>query len=129
MDVIATLAGVALPWLLGASVLLMLQSDRLRESGGVAWVLGCGWFAGSFLLTVWMRAVSRTGLEFGWLTLALPAALAAGALVAVAWRRDGASIGVAFRAAGRTLIHADDSAAGHRGRRWLWTGILLWMGI
>ena len=132
MDVLSILVGLAVPWALGAGVLLVISGRRLLEPGGVAWTLGCGWFVGSFLLTVWMRAVSYAGLKFGWLSVALPLVVLAGVLLMVAWRRD-ASVARAMRTSiaetWRSFRPRDRSPASERGWTWLGLAILAWLAV
>ena len=60
MDSVALLAGLALPWLLGIGIVLLLRPVATAPGapGEIAWTAGAGYLAGAFLLTAWMRVLS-----------------------------------------------------------------------
>ena len=66
IDALRLIAGWALPWLLGIALVASLQgrADRAQPAGEAAWTIGCGFFVGAFVLTLWMRALSMLGLRF-----------------------------------------------------------------
>ena len=87
MDALTLTFSLALPWLLGISVLLALDWPR-GQSPGVALALraGFGSCVGAVLLTLWMRATSIAGLSFSGWSIALPLTLATALLFAYAAR-------------------------------------------
>jgi hypothetical protein len=125
MDILALVCGFALPWILGVALLqAMARATATRDGPGtLAWTVGCGWFAGAFLLTLWMRALSATGVPFGVIVIGLP--LAAGAAVAswLVWRRHPRALGESARAALRVLAGADLAAF----PRVAWRALLAWL--
>lgn len=139
IDALRLAAGWALPWLLGIALVASLRSsaDREQPAGEAAWTVGCGFFVGAFVLTLWMRALSMLGLRFSVAAVALPLAVAALALGALAWRRQRrsnplrelsespvfpASAGVSVSAGARVLPAS-------RALRVLWFGIAGWMAL
>src|SRR4030095_11759000 len=91
MDFPFLLAGLTLPWLLGIAALAAIRDTRRAADapGEVAWIVGAGYFAGAFMLTLWMRALSLAGIPFGALAIGAPLLLATVGLAYVAWRRVG----------------------------------------
>ena len=113
MGIVTFAAGLLLPWLLGIAVLAAMRDTRrsLDAPGEIAWIVGAGYLAGAFLLTLWMRVLSLAGIPFGAAVIGLPLALATVALAYVASRRHGAD-----RDQGRVLER--DACARHAaGRR------------
>ncbi|HMA31280.1 MAG TPA: hypothetical protein VKT00_05645, partial [Casimicrobiaceae bacterium] len=90
IDALRLTTGRALPWLPGIALVASLSAPGRRgaEAGQAAWVAGCGFFAGAFVLTLWMRAVSMMGLGFSIATIAPPLLVVTLALGAIAWRRN-----------------------------------------
>jgi hypothetical protein len=124
MALVTLILGLLLPWLVGATVVLVLHRQRsLAAPGELAWVLGAGYFVGAFALTLWMRALSQIGIEFSALAIALP-------LVAIA-----ASIGYFSRidvnalcASVRDALRALLAPVGMSGPgRWAWWALLAWI--
>lgn len=101
MDILALIVGLALPWMLGAAVLRALRprTSAAARCGAITWTLGCGWFAGMFLLTLWMRVLSSAGVKFGIVAIAAPLAAAAVAAGWVTWRRGPEPVSAALNAA------------------------------
>jgi len=127
MDILALIAGFGLPWALGASLLVAVKPrpSTWTEPGEIAWVLGCGWFVGAFLLTLWMRVLSAVGVHFGTAAIAAPLTAVTGALAWLAWRRTGAELVPALRRwpgalAGRDLDNR---------RRAFWLALLVWLAL
>jgi len=87
MDALALFAAAFLPWWLGVALILALRREAALGPGDAAWILGAGYLAGAFLLTVWMRVLSLVGVAFGAWVVALPVAAAAAALTMLVWRR------------------------------------------
>jgi hypothetical protein len=122
MELLTLIAGLALPWAFGTALVCAL--DRRAYSGSAAWRLGCGWFVGMFLLTVWMRALSVGGVAFGIASVAAPIALATAALAAVLARQHAFSREGAARVA-RTLLGRDLPSR----QRIVWVALLAWLAI
>lgn len=109
MDIALLWLGWVLVWASGIALLLALQTRTatLRDSGEIAFIAGTGFFAGQFLLTLWMRALALIGLPFGRIAIGGPL-LAIGAIALwVAWRRHGAALADAFRSALRAFATID----------------------
>ena len=104
MDAILLTVGLALPWLLGIGIVLLLRAPvpAADAEGEAAWIAGAGFLAGAFAVTVWMRVLSAAGIRFGLAAVALPLAVAAAALLALAWRRHGGTLAAAARNAAAT---------------------------
>ena len=127
MNIAALVVGFALPWALGVALLVALsrRATSWNEPGELAWALGCGWFAGAFLLTLWMRVLAAVTAHFGILVIGAPLAAVTGALVWFDWRRTGAGLGTALRrAAGELTGRGLDDP-----RRALWLAVLGWLGL
>ena len=78
MDVVLLLLGWLLAWALGVAVLLALRagSASLRDAGELAYVVGCGFLVGQFLLTLEMRLLALAGIAFARVAIAGPIAVA-----------------------------------------------------
>ena len=65
MDAVALILGFSLPWALGTVLILCLSpaEGSWSEPGKIAWTVGYGWFAGLFLLTLWMRVLAAAGVH------------------------------------------------------------------
>src|ERR1700674_1642401 len=85
MDVLTLLIGFAVVWGLGVALLAAIapRDANERAIGDVAWTIGCGWFVGAFLLTLWMRVLAQIQVPFGVASIGLPLAATTGLL---AWR-------------------------------------------
>lgn len=129
MDILFFLAGLALPWLLGIAALAAAR-DTIRAvdtPGEVAWIIGAGYLAGAFMLTLWMRALSLAGIQFGALAIGAPLFLATLVLAYVAWRRhDGTTIIAATLDALRALIAPPHAT---RAVCIAWQVLLAWIAI
>ena len=103
MDVVALFAGALLPWMLGIAMLLLLRpaATALAAPGEIAWIVGAGYLAGAFVLTLWMRVLSLAGIKFGILAIAMPLAVLTIACLVLGWRRYGRALPQAWRRAGR----------------------------
>src|SRR6266496_809585 len=129
MDSIALIAGLSLPWLVGIAMLLALRDSRrlLTTPGEVAWIAGAGYLAGVILLTLWMRLLSKVGVRFGVLPIAVPLGLLTLALGYLAVRRHG---GAAIIDAAGTALRALISPAGLQGAiRIAWQVMLAWIAL
>src|ERR1700682_2868454 len=85
MDVLMLLIGFAVVWGLGVAFIAAIAARDTNEpaTGDLAWTVGCSWFVGAFLLTLWMRVLALIQIPFGIASIGLPLAAAAGLL---AWR-------------------------------------------
>jgi len=123
---IALVAGWLLPWALGAALVAALPHKGAHgaRDGEIAWTLGSGWFAGAFLLTLWMRVLSAAGVPFGALAIAAPLSALAALAIGIAWRRPGRPA-TSLRPALRALAGAD--LAGWKRAAWL--ALLAWLAL
>jgi hypothetical protein len=126
MDMIALIAGALLPWAVGLAALCAVRDPGrpIAAPGEIAWLAATGYFAGAYLLTLWMRALSLAGVRFGVVAIGLPLAIAGAALAWVAWRRQGRSLIDAPRAALSALVAAPDLAGAARFVWWLLLALL-----
>jgi hypothetical protein len=87
MDVLMLLFGFAVVWGLGVALLAAIAARDANEpaTGDLAWTVGCGWFVGAFLLTLWMRVLAQIQVPFGIASIGLPLAAATGLLAWRAW--------------------------------------------
>ena len=127
MDVILVLLGWLLAWALGVAVLLALRagSASLRDAGELAYVVGCGFLVGQFLLTLEMRLLALGTIAFGRVAIAGPIAAATAVALWLAARRYDGSLVDDAAAAVRTF-------SAHELPRWqrmLWFGVLGWLAI
>jgi hypothetical protein len=106
MKLISLIAGLLLPWLIGLALVLAMQSPRrpLAAPGEVAWILGAGYLVGAFALTLWMRALSRVGLMFSGVNIALPLIVGSAVLFFFSWRRHRHAIADAVKKGARALF-------------------------
>lgn len=99
--------GWLLVWLFGAAALIALASpSRLHRVGEMPFIVGAGFLAGQFLLTVWMRLLALAGLHFGLGTVGVPLVAATAVELAIAWRRHGAAMLPDVRGGFRALTGA-----------------------
>ena len=127
MDILRLVLGLALPWLLGAALLRALPPRAAAgdDPGSIAWTLGCGWFAGAFLLTLWMRALSWAGVKFGVVAIGAPLAAVAALAGWFAWRHGHGRLALPIRDALRAIAAAD--LAGWK--RVVWLALLGWLAF
>ena len=129
MGIVTFAAGLLLPCLLGIAVLAAIRDTRrsLDAPGEIAWIVGAGYLAGAFLLTLWMRVLSLAGIPFGAAVIGLPLALATLALAYVASRRHGQiATRAAFSSAMRSLVTPPDVTD---ATRLAWRLLVAWMAI
>ncbi len=105
--------------------------DRAQPAGETAWIVGCGFFVGAFVLTLWMRALSMLGLRFSVAAVALPLAVTALALGALAWRgpRRSTAMRQPAEPAGAPEPAGTPAPPMSRAQRVLWFGIAGWMAL
>jgi hypothetical protein len=134
IDVLRLATGWALPWLLGIALVASLaaRSEGQHRPGEAAWIVGCGFFAGAFVLTLWMRALSMLQLQFSVAAVALPLAVGALGLAAITWprlRSTRASQEASGSGTGGDAVSVPTDEAPSRALRILWFGIAAWMGL
>jgi hypothetical protein len=125
MELLTLLFALVLPWLLGIAVLLALGWPH-GEMPGVALALrvGFGYFVGATLLTLWMRALSAVGVAFGWMSIALPLAAAAGGLLVYAVRSHLLSL-TDVKGAVASLVRPTLP----RWQRFVWIALVAWLAV
>ncbi len=130
MAYLALPLGLALPWMLGFALLLACDwpagsgAAQGRAAGGTALRLGYGYFVGSLLLTLWMRALSFAGISLGRLSIGVPLLVLAAALLAGALKRQRIPL-QALRAAPRLLVAPPLSG----WQRVAWRLLLCWLAL
>ncbi len=139
LDALRLTAGWGLVWLCGAGVLaLMLDTPPGRNAapGKLTWTLGCGFFAGAFIVTLWMRALSLVGIAFSVPSIGLPLVITTIALGILISRRARSAIRVAAvsAAASEPRSRATASPTGFstalsRSERMLWIGLFAWLAL
>ena len=94
MSFLAPIISIALPWVAGCTLLLILGWPARRQgepdarpAGRISLVLGYGYFVGLLVLTVWMRLLSVGIGGFGRWTIAAPLVLLTVAAMVFAFRR------------------------------------------
>jgi hypothetical protein len=120
-------AGIALQWMLGIALVLALprRVPLLAQPGGVAWAVGVGALAGSFLLTLVMRALSVAGVSFGITSIGVPLLLLTIALGWAGWRRERAGARDALASALHTVAALDLRGVA----RIVWWLLLGWLAL
>lgn len=139
LDALRLIAGWGLVWFCGAAAIALLSGATLRRNaapGTLAWTLGCGFFAGAFAVTLWMRALSLAGVGFSIGSIGLPLAIATVALAFPIGRRllRSTAIGdapavTASGSAADSAAPASRFAAPTRIRRVLWIGLWALIGL
>ena len=127
MNILFVSIGWLLAWALGVAVVFSLRarSTSLADDGEFAYVVGCGFLVGQFLLTLEMRLLAVVGIPFGRAAIAGPVAAATAVALWLGLRHyRGALVQDARAALGgfaaRDLAHA---------QRMLWFGILSWLAL
>ena len=64
IDAARLMLGWGIAWLLGIAIVAALLRAAPKIQGAVAWTIGCGFFVGAFVVTLWMRALSLAGVPF-----------------------------------------------------------------
>jgi hypothetical protein len=87
MDLLTLVFGFAVVWGLGVALLAAIapRDAAERTAGDLAWTIGCGWFVGAFLLTLWMRGLAQIQVPFGIASIGGPLAATTGLLAWRAW--------------------------------------------
>jgi hypothetical protein len=127
MDVVLVLLGWLLAWALGGAMLVALRapSTSLRDAGELAYVVGCGFLVGQFLLTLEMRLLALVGIPFGRVAIAGPVAAATAVALWLGVHRHGGSLVDDAPAALRAFAARELP----RWQRMLWFGLLGWLAI
>jgi len=129
MAYLSLACGLFLPWLFGFALLSALDwpttsAAAANRAGGTALRLGYAYLVGALLLTLWMRVLSLSGIDFGRLSIGGPLLLGAVALLVWALRRQRIPL-QAWRDAPRMLVRP----ALPRWQRLAWTLLLAWMAL
>jgi len=127
IDAARLLAGWTLVWAFGIALVAVLDSaQRDPPAGSRMWTIGSGFFAGAFVVPVWMRALSLTGIRFSLLAIGLPVLIATVALGFIVLRRRAA-------AARHPLLAIDTSPtntpAMSKRRRVVMYGLIAWLAL
>jgi len=127
MRVVALWIGWLFAWALGVTILSALDRRSRSATDGVRsiFIVGCGWFVGQFVLTLWMRLLAFASIPFGVAAIAAPlAGIAAGA----AWVGKG-QYATPLRDRMRWALVALRGAGLTRERRLLWIVLLAWLAL
>jgi hypothetical protein len=125
VDLLLIAFSLALPLLLGASALLVLDWPRPEDvAGGAALRCGYGYIVGALLLTFWMRGLSLLDLRFSWMSISLPLLALTAALISWAAGRGRVSL-PAIRSALTALV--SPSLVGWQ--RVLWIALIAWLAV
>ena len=127
MDIVALLAAAALPWMLGIALLAALHGrERWDAPGTLAWICGAGWFAGVFVVTLWLRALFAPARE---VRRCCPSRFRSPSRHSRSPRSHGGAIAhdpaAGARAAIGTLVAEDRSG----WRKAAWLGLVLWIAL
>jgi hypothetical protein len=124
IDALRLAGGWALVWLFGwlAVAAILRRGLRQRPGQSWAWTVGCGFFAGAFIVTVWMRALSFVGMRFSIASIALPLVIVSIALAVLVRRR-------AVAEQRSEAASADDVAPLSGGKRALLYVLVGWLAL
>ena len=125
MDFAMLAVAAAVAWLPGIAVLLVLRRPGPLAAGEGPWIAGASYLVGAFLLTLWMRALSRIDVPFGTAAVAVPVAVASLAAIAYAWRRDRFDA----RAWPQRLLRALQARDLPKWQRVLWLALVAWLAV
>ncbi|MEP7063885.1 MAG: hypothetical protein ABI881_15970, partial [Betaproteobacteria bacterium] len=124
MDIVTVVVAWCGVWTFGVMLVLALRAPfEWAAPGEAAWTKGCGFFAGAFVLTLWMRALSAAGIAFGIVSIVLPLLLVAAGAGYLAHRR-GTLRWPWLRAALVEAIRVHELAGWRRG---IWFAIIAWL--
>jgi hypothetical protein len=126
MDIVSLFAGYALVWGFGLALVAAVprRADADRAGASLAWTIGCGWFAGAFVLTLWMRVLSLSGIRFSVLAVGAPLLVVATAVASLALRRQPSPWPGA-----RTLLRDLSGADLAQWPRAAWLALLAWLAL
>ena len=126
IDAARLLAGWALVWAFGSAIVAVIDYARREQTvGSRMWTIGSGFFAGAFIVTVWMRALSVAGIRFSLLSIGLPVLIATAALGFVAFRRRA----VERKYPAMAAIDASDKQPMSRPARLLLYALIAWLAL
>jgi len=128
IDTVRLIVGCALPWALGAALMVALRllSRSAQTTDQVAWTIGCGWFVGAFALTLWMRVLSLFGIPFSLSSIGIPLGFVTIALIVFVMRREP---GARWREAVRGGLRELGGGELTGWRRAVWLVICLWLAL
>ena len=128
IDTVRLIVGWALPWALGAALMVALRllSRSAQTTDQVAWTIGCGWFVGAFALTLWMRVLSLFGIPFSLSSIGIPLGFVTIALIVFVMRREP---GARWREAVRGGLRELGGGELTGWRRALWLVICVWLAL
>jgi hypothetical protein len=127
MDILLLAFGLALPWLMGTLLLAALPQARADAPTAAEWpwLIGCGWFVGMFILTLWMRVLAKAGIPFGIAAIGGPIVLATTVLGWVARRHRPSP----WKRTAVATWHAASGSGLNSWQRVLWLVLLAWLAI
>ena len=124
IDAARLVAGWALVWAFGIAVVAAIDyAWRDRAAGSRMWTIGSGFFAGAFIVTVWMRALSLANIRFSLLSIGVPLLIAtvAAALLVLRQRKAAAGYGA------MTAIGANAAPLMSKSARVLLYALIAWL--
>jgi hypothetical protein len=148
IDALRLAAGWLLAWLLGVGIVAALAPCRkgvgaavpARRAdtrtatwrGDAVWTIGSGFFAGAFVLTVWMRILSAAHVRFSVASIAAPLAIATLALLALAYARRRSRNLAVVTGTGNDVVAANAAPRGpdtplSNPLRALWWALAAWL--
>ena len=123
LDVVSLLLALTLVWVFG--IASIAASRRGNEDLPTAWLVGCGWFVGLFVLTLAMRALSALGIRLSVWSVALPLIIATAFMLWIVARDGPMRVRERVRTAMRAL-----AGGGLTGwQRTLWCVIVAWLAV
>jgi hypothetical protein len=127
MSLAGLIAGSLLIWAMGIAIVAALprRTPLLPQPGAFPWLVGTGAFAGAFVLTLIMRALSLVGVSFGVVAIGVPVLLVLVTTGAIAWRRERATA----RASAMSAMQVAFGGALPGGWRILWFAVVAWLAF
>src|SRR6185369_2549286 len=127
MEILLPIVAWTLVWVAGVALVAALPRPRgsFPAPGEIAWLVGTGYFAGAFLLTVFMRALSLAGIPLGRWSIGVPLILLTAACAWLVRRRADPSFATAWRGALDALLARGLGGAS----RALWFALLAWLAL
>ena len=103
LDLLSLAVGLALPWALGIALVATAYGAQRNQPIPSAWIVGSGWLAGMFVLTLVMRAVSAAGVTFSVASVGLPTLVLLVVALLAARRTAAAPLGTMLRNVARAF--------------------------
>ena len=105
--------------------MLLALRDRSapKPMASCAWIIGCGWFVGAFVLTIWIRVLSRLGIVFSLATIGVPLLIVTVVLMTMTLRQH--PTGWSVRQAWKEFSGLELES----WRRALWLALLVWLAV